>query len=213
MNEPNLGSRERILHKALEKFSTLGFKPASMDDIAAELKMSKKTVYKFFPTKFRLAEALVEHKMAEINRRSDAILASPLPAIEKLFRILQMIVEQQHRFITKTLLQSMQNELPQLWKRMDEFRLERMRKNMQSILAQGKEEGTVNPGIDRDLFMQFLLGAIREGLSPEVLVNASYSLQEALVMLLNIFLKGVLTDVGRKQYQQLVDANPMMSPS
>lgn len=200
-------ARARILAKTKEKFSTIGYGKTSMDEIASELGMSKKTLYKFFPTKLKLAEAMVEHIFAEVNRRCDAILASPLPAIEKLVRIVQMITEQQHRFVTKTMLESLRHHLPHLWKRIEAFRQERMRKNLQIIFAQGKRESTVRADLNRDMFFHFLIGAINEGINPEVLIHASYSMHEALAGLIDIFMNGALTEAGRKQHHKLVAAN------
>ncbi|MGH7450905.1 MAG: TetR/AcrR family transcriptional regulator [bacterium] len=197
----------RILAKTKEKFSAIGYGKTSMAEIAGELGMSKKTLYKFFPTKLKLAEAMVEHVFAEVNRRCDAILASPLPAIEKLFRIVRMITEQQHRFVTKVMLESLRHHLPHLWKRIEAFRQERMRKNLQIIFTQGKRESTVRADLNRDMFFHFLIGAINEGINPEVLIHASYSMHEALGGLIDIFMNGALTDAGRKQYHKLMAAN------
>jgi AcrR family transcriptional regulator len=206
MFSPSSDARARILAKTKEKFSAIGYSKTAMDEIAGELGMSKKTLYKFFPTKLELAEAVVEHIFTEVNRRCDAILASPLPAIEKLLRIVQMITEQQ-RFVTKTMLESLRHHLPHLWKRIESFRRERMLKNLQIIFAQGKREGTVRADLNREMFFHFLFGAINEGINPEVLIHASYSMHEALAGLIDIFMNGALTDAGRKQYQKLMAAN------
>ena len=200
-------ARERILAKTKEKFSAIGYNKTAMDEIAGELGMSKKTLYKFFPTKLKLAEAVVEDIFTEVNRRCDAILASPLPAIEKLLRIVQMITAQQQRFVTKTMLESLRHHLPHLWKRIESFRRERMLKNLQIIFAQGKRESTVRADLNRDMFFHFLIGAINEGINPEVLIHASYSMHEALAGLIDIFMNGALTEAGRKQHHKLMAAN------
>jgi AcrR family transcriptional regulator len=207
MNKQTAEIRNRILLKTKEKLAASGYGKTSMDDIAGELGMSKKTLYKFFPTKLKLAEMLVEHVLSEINRRCDAILNSPLPAVEKLIRIVQMITEQQQHFVTRTLLESLRAHLPHLWQRIEAFRRERMRKNLAAILEQGKRDGTVRADFNREMFFHFLLGAIHEGINPEVLINASYSMHEALAALIDIFMNGALTGKGREQYQKLKAAN------
>ncbi|MDZ7360110.1 MAG: TetR/AcrR family transcriptional regulator [candidate division KSB1 bacterium] len=207
MNEEDREIRERILLKVKEKFAAVGYGKTSMDDVAGELGMSKKTLYKFFPTKLKLAEMLVEHVLAEVNRRCDAILASPLPAVEKLLRIVQMITEQQQRFVTKTLLESLRSQLPHLWRRIEAFRRERMRKNLEVILEQGKRDGTVRADFNREMFFHFLIGAIDEGINPGVLIHSSCSMHDALSALIDIFMNGALTPKGRGQYQKLRAAN------
>ena len=50
--------REKITHRAAEMFLTLGFKSVTMDDIANELGISKKTIYVHFKNKTKLVEAV-----------------------------------------------------------------------------------------------------------------------------------------------------------
>ncbi len=206
MDSPGSEIRERILAKSKEKFSAIGYNKTSMDEIAGELGMSKKTLYKFFPTKLKLAEDSVEHIFTEVNRRCDAILTSPLPAVEKLFRLVQMITEQQQRFVTKIMLESLRHHLPHLWQRVEVFRRERMHKNLQIVFAQGKREGTVRDDLNREMIFHFLIGAIEEGINPDVLIHASYSMHEALAGLIDVFMNGALTEAGRQQYRKLTAA-------
>lgn len=203
-----VNSRARILRKAREKFSTLGYAKTSMAEIAAELGMSKKTLYKFFATKRILAEAMVEEVFALFNREFDAILAARLPAIEKLHRIVRFLIEQQQRFVTRAMLESMYLHLPELWRRVEKFRRARMQKNMQIILAQALREGAVLETVNFDMFVHFLLGAVQEGLSAQVLVHASYSMHEATQGLIDLFLNGILTPAGRRQYRRLYTGAP-----
>ena len=195
--------RARIILKAKEKFSTLGYQKTSMDEIAAALGMSKKTLYKFFATKRKLAEAMVEDIFAQVNRQFDEILASPLPAVEKLHRIVMFLVEKQQRYITKAMLEGLYLHLPHLWRRIEKFRRARMQKNMEVILAQALREGAVRNSFHPEMFLHFLLGAIQEGMNAEVLVHASYSAGEAIQGLIDLFLNGILTPAGRRQYQRL----------
>ena len=48
--------KDKIVHKATEMFLKLGFKSVTMDDIASEMCISKKTIYKFFANKELLIE-------------------------------------------------------------------------------------------------------------------------------------------------------------
>jgi hypothetical protein len=104
----------------------------------------------------------------------------------------------------------LRNHLPHLWKRIESFRRERMLKNLQIIFAQGKRENTVRADLNREMFFHFLFGAINEGINPEVLIHASYSMHEALTGLIDIFMNGALTDAGRKQYHKLMAAGPVL---
>ncbi len=203
MNSSGSSVRERILSKAQEKFSTLGYRKTSMAEIAAELGISKKTLYKLFPSKLTLLEQLLEHHFALVNRRCDAILAGPSSAIEKLFEMMQVVAELQQRFATHAMLRSLHSDVPHLWERIERFRRERMQQNMEGILRQGERDGTVRTDLNYPMLFHILFGALREAINPEVLVRSSYSLHDALAGLMEMILNGVLTEAGRRQYRQL----------
>lgn len=195
--------RDRILAKAQEKFTTLGFRKTSMGEVAAELGISKKTLYREFPNKRALFEELLERTMARINARCDAILASPAGAMEKLYQILRVIVELQQELATEAMLRSIRDDVPHLWQRLDAFRQQRMQRNLEAILRQGEADGSVRTDLNYPLLYRFFAGALREGVNPTVLVNTRASLQEAIVELMDVFLTGVLTANGRRQYKKV----------
>lgn len=82
--------KEKIIKKASELFLKLGFKSITMDDIACEMCISKKTIYKYFCNKEILIEesTAVIHK--EIHEIIDCIIAKNHNAIEENFEIRKM---------------------------------------------------------------------------------------------------------------------------
>lgn len=189
---------------ALEKFTTLGYAKTTMDEIAAELGMSKKTLYKYFATKLDLMEALIQLLFDHINKRCDAVLASPISAIEKLAGITRVVVEQQQRLASKAMMESVRDHLPHIWRRIEAFRRERKKKNMQVVIEQGIREGTFRADVDREMFDNFLSGAIQEGVRPEVLIHSQYSMADVFLCMMDIFMNGILTEIGRKQYKKIM---------
>lgn len=53
--------KETILKKTGDRFLKFGFKSVTMDDLANDLAISKKTIYKFFKNKHDLVEQTVTH--------------------------------------------------------------------------------------------------------------------------------------------------------
>ncbi len=79
--------QEKILHKAVELFLNFGFKSVTMDDIAAEMGISKKTIYAHFSTKTKLVEAASLHIFETISTGIGCISAKKLNVIEETFEI------------------------------------------------------------------------------------------------------------------------------
>ena len=60
-------ARQRIITAARRHFLTHGFRGVTMDDLAAELGMSKKTLYTHFPSKTALLEAVLHDKFNSLE--------------------------------------------------------------------------------------------------------------------------------------------------
>lgn len=85
--------KEKIISKASELFLKLGFKSITMDDIAGEMCISKKTIYKYFCNKEVLIEESTAMVHKAIHQSIDAIVAKNHNAIEENFEIRMMFKE------------------------------------------------------------------------------------------------------------------------
>src|ERR1700759_2223729 len=58
-------NKQRILEKATQLFMRYGIRSITMDEIAAQLGISKKTIYQFFTDKDAMVEAVVDEEMKQ----------------------------------------------------------------------------------------------------------------------------------------------------
>src|SRR5215468_6549151 len=63
----NLSVRQRIVDAARAHFFNHGFRNVTMDDLAAELGISKKTLYAHFPGKDALLDAVLRDKLERVR--------------------------------------------------------------------------------------------------------------------------------------------------
>ena len=84
---------EEIIKIATKMFITLGFKSVTMDDVAARMGISKKTIYKYFENKEKLIEASVDHVHLEIHAKVNAIFNLNKNAVEENFIMRDMFNE------------------------------------------------------------------------------------------------------------------------
>lgn len=85
--------KDKILDKAAEMFLNLGFKSVTMDDIALELGISKKTIYQHFKTKTALVESTVFYLFESISSGITFIREAANNPIEELFQIKRFVSE------------------------------------------------------------------------------------------------------------------------
>jgi TetR/AcrR family transcriptional regulator, biofilm operon repressor len=85
--------KDKIIARATDMFLKLGFKSVTMDDIACDMCISKKTIYKYFSNKEQLIEEGTEIVHQNIHRIIDEIVAKNYNAIEENFEIRRMFKE------------------------------------------------------------------------------------------------------------------------
>lgn len=85
--------KDKIVSKAKEMFLKLGFKSITMDDIACEMCISKKTIYKYFSNKEILIEESTQVVQQEIRSIIESIVAKNFNAIKENFEIRRMFKE------------------------------------------------------------------------------------------------------------------------
>jgi len=85
--------KDKIISKATDLFLKLGFKSVTMDDIAGEMCISKKTIYKYFCNKEILIEESTAMVHKEVHQIIDSIVAKNFNAIEENFEIRKMFKE------------------------------------------------------------------------------------------------------------------------
>jgi TetR/AcrR family transcriptional regulator, cholesterol catabolism regulator len=87
-----MDTKERILMRAGELFPVVGIRTVTMDYIAADLGISKRTIYELFKDKDELVIQVIEYVIINNNRKLLEIVAETENAIEALF----LIIEREH---------------------------------------------------------------------------------------------------------------------
>jgi AcrR family transcriptional regulator len=85
-------TRARIMEAAETLFRRLGFAKTAVADIAAELGMSPANVYRFFPSKNAIVEAICQRCLAEVETKAWAAARASGPAAERIERLILEIV-------------------------------------------------------------------------------------------------------------------------
>jgi AcrR family transcriptional regulator len=190
----------RIMEAATERFMDAGLYKVTMDEIASDLRMSKKTVYKFFPSKEILLKAIVHTLMKKVEGEVQGIIASDKPLEEKLTTLLTFVGKVMQR-LSRPFMTDIQRFAPMLWKEIEIFRRERVLSQLQQMFRQAKKEGAFREDLDPDLFFLVLNSTIQGIMNPQVLSQQPFSAEEAFKGIFRILYEGALTDEARKRFQ------------
>ena len=103
--------RQHIVAEALTLFLHRGLQAVTMDDLAATLTMSKKTVYKWFPSKANLVQAAVKVYTGRFRTELVRHMTRSRTAMEELLTLFHWIEQQQNR----QFLQELKLHFPEGW--------------------------------------------------------------------------------------------------
>jgi hypothetical protein len=84
--------KEKILIKAIDLFINYGFKSVTMDDIASEMHISKKTIYSHFNNKTKLVKASTYQVFDTISKGINSICTLHKNPIEELYEIKKYVM-------------------------------------------------------------------------------------------------------------------------
>ncbi len=193
--------KDKILQYSKEVFYREGFYKITMDEIARDLKISKKTIYKHFPSKEAIVKELIEETLQRVNIAHDEILQRDINSLEKLVAVGRFIIND-ILSINNKMLNDLRQHTPNLWTKIDEFRKERLLKNFSIILDQGKKEGLIKKIPNQIITTVFISGA-RAVINPDFILNNNLSLGEAGKSALMFLISGMLTKKGQEIFNKI----------
>ena len=195
--------QNKIIELTEEKFFRDGFYKTTMDEVASELKMSKKTIYKFFPSKDDLVTAIAKHFMEGMKSKIIPALNSDKNAIEKLAELNHILVKASTK-ISSRRMDEIRQHFPKLWNEIDDFRTKMMFGNITKVIDQGKAEGLF---IDypTPIIMNTLVSSIRAIVNPEFILNNNFSIGEAATLVFKVVIGGIVTEKGRKIFNKTIN--------
>jgi AcrR family transcriptional regulator len=195
--------QNKIVELTEENFFREGFYKTTMDEIASELRMSKKTIYKFFPSKEDLVMAIAKHFMEEMKSKIVPALNSDKNAIEKLAELNSILAKTSEKISSK-MMDEIRRHLPSLWSEIDNFRTKMMFGNITKVIDQGKAEGLF---IDypTPIIMNTLVSAVRAIVNPEFILNNNFSIGEAALFVFKVVIGGIVTEKGRKIFNKTIN--------
>ena len=146
--------KDKIINKAKEMFLRLGFKSITMDDIACEMCISKKTIYKYFSNKDILIEESIQMVHKEIHETIDKIVAQNFNAIEENFEIKRMFREM-FKSAESSPIYQLKKHYPEVYAKALSSQIEVCEKCFRDNILKGINEGLYRENLDINNYVKF----------------------------------------------------------
>lgn len=162
--------KEKIIAKASEMFLKLGFKSITMDDIAGEMCISKKTIYKYFCNKEILIQESTALVHKQVHELIDTIVAKNYNAIHENFEIRKTFGELFNNSADGSPIFQLKKHYPEIYQRVLEQEVNQCESCFRQNIEKGIAEGLYRKDLDIETYIKFyyiLIFHINENTSSE----------------------------------------------
>ncbi|BBD08769.1 TetR/AcrR family transcriptional regulator [Desulfovibrio ferrophilus] len=169
--------RDRILEAAYASFRQFGVRRVTMDEISGGLRISKKTLYRYFSSKKDLVRELV---LKRYSRHLDVVLVEVSRGrsaresfIAGYRRLGEMVREASPIFLSDT-----RSCYPDIWEEFDELRI-RVLGEFAHAIARGVERGEIRSGVHPQIVAGIMECVVQKFMVPDTFRNAEFTPKQA----------------------------------
>lgn len=191
-------------------FLTLGFKSVTMDDIASEIGISKKTIYQHFKNKSALVEATVFYSFDTICDQINAVCREDQNPIEELFRI-KNVVRKYLRDEKSSPYYQLKKYYPRLHAQLVKKQYEVMLESVKENLDRGIRIGLFRDDLDTEFVSRIYFSGMNSIKDDDLFPHDRYSIQDLTEMFLNYHLRAIVTSRGLEELNQILKSETQLS--
>lgn len=191
-------ARARILEAARGHFFAHGFQAITTEELARELGMSKKTLYRHFASKEALLDALLDDFAAGVGGMLRQLFAVREQTIaERLRRMLEGVAARLSP-IQPVFLLSLKRSAPAQFARIEELRRQTLRHHLVPLIEAGRATGEIRPDLDAAFVVDLLIELLHRVLDPETLSRLNLLPAQAVPRALDLVFHGIFTVQPRR---------------
>lgn len=205
----DINTKERIRLVAHDLLMQYGIRSISMDDIAAKLGMSKKTIYQFYRDKDELVAEVIGGMIFNNQETCIADKKKADNAVHEIFIAMDLVTEI-FRSMNPSVMYDLQKYHPTAFSKFQEHKNEFLLKMMQQNIKRGIDEELYRPQINVEIMSRFRVESMFIPFNQEFVKNAKASLLDIEQEIIVHFLFGLVTLKGYKmvlQYQKHREKN------
>jgi AcrR family transcriptional regulator len=196
--------RERILKTAEELFMKFGIRSVTMDEIASELGISKKTIYMHFEDKDAIVHEVATFRMnceQDISEQIWKEAENPIHEVVKEIEMLQTHITA----LNPVVIYDLKKYYPKTWAVFQQHKqtifLDITRRNLQ----EGVKQGLYRPEINIEILSKLRMEEVDFAFDQSVFPSSQFNQFEIHKTFIDHFLRGVLTPKGLAVYEKYIN--------
>src|SRR5947209_14770565 len=188
---------QRIVEVARAYFFSHGFRSVTRDDLAAELGISKKTLYAHFPGKIALLEAVLADKFAGVSGTLEKITREHPHDFPAALHELLANTQRELDEIKPPFVRDMRQKAPQVFKIVERRRAELIQRFFGKLFVEGQRTRMVRKDLPAKLMIEILLASVQAIVNPAKVEELGLTPKTGFASVVKVVLEGVITRNGR----------------
>lgn len=213
LNPPEMNKKNspegKILDVAYRLFLEKGYRHTTMDDIATELGMSKKTLYKHYPGKLELLSASFDLLCTRMTAKVEGIVDNRYLAFPLKLRSFLNVVATYLAPINPELFEDLREHAPGVWQELKAYINESAHLRFAKLIEEGAKLGLINTRINVSLVVMLYAAAVQSIWDPKFVAQFPEAMQkgakmppaDAFEQTISIIYNGILTEEARSEFQ------------
>jgi len=193
--------RERILQTAETLFRKFGIRSVTMDEIASELGISKKTIYQNFEDKDSIVHEIARLNMMCDIEESERIHKESANPIEQVFREATLL-RKQASTINPAVFYDLKKYHPKTWQLFQEYNKVNFLEIVKNNLREGIEQGLYRAEIDIEILARLRLEEVEFAFNKDVFPPEKFNQTEVHTTFIDHYLRGIMTQKGLDFYEK-----------
>ncbi|MEW6442931.1 MAG: TetR/AcrR family transcriptional regulator [bacterium] len=184
-------TREKILAHTMRVFSERGIRKVTVEELCADMAMSKRTFYRHFGSRDALVNELVTQHLSAALPPIAQNLSSDKPVDEILDLHFDLLIHNLFANVTARMMADIQLLLPGIWAEIEGFR-NQIAGIFTELLRRGQSEGSVRPDLDPVVAGKLIQGIVTNLANPKFLLSQDISIGQFAATFRKVLLGGVL---------------------
>ncbi|MBS1947407.1 MAG: TetR/AcrR family transcriptional regulator [Bacteroidetes bacterium] len=202
--------KERILEKAADLFMRYGIRAITMDEIAVQLGISKKTIYQFYTDKDKIVEAVVDKLISGNEERCVSFTADAENAVHEIFMAVANTSEML-RGMNPMIMYDLEKHYPKSHKRIRDFKYRFLYEAVLKNLERGRKEALFRDDMNIGIVAKHRVETAFMGFNQDIFPHAKFRVNDVLFELAYLYLYGITNAKGRKLVEKYMQKNVQKS--
>lgn len=191
-----------VIESARQDILKNGISAFTIEKYTAKLHISKKTLYKYFPSKDAFIKAALQAHIDDIYACLKTVVFNPEQPLVTLLRLLQTVFEKISSVSSHTMYE-VKLYYPEIWEQIGQLRTDIIQR-LSSLFVVAQKQNIIRRNVNLDFISNLVMRIVQEVFQPEFLMQSPYSLSTIIPMFTDLIMNGLLEKTETVDFYELM---------